>query len=209
VLKQSKGIPMGGSCSSPTADLYLSFKEYTYMKTLLRDKRFNLARLLSNNSRYIDDVNIINYQHFFEQSKYIYPPDLSLERSGINEKNVVYLDVRITIDNNAVVTTVYNKTDDFNFSVVNFTFPESNIPEQLGYNVFYGQVLRYSTIFSSRTDFIIKSGTLFRTLRSRGYRHSSLIKYMKKVLAKNIFILYKYGFRNSDEVIGELLHRLA
>ena len=209
VLKQSKGIPMGGSCSSPTADLYLSFKEYTYMKTLLRDKRFNLARLLSNNSRYIDDVNIINYQHFFEQSKYIYPPDLSLERSGINEKNVVYLDVRITIGNNAVVTTVYNKTDDFNFAVVNFTFPESNIPEQLGYNVFYGQVLRYSTIFSSRTDFIIKSGTLFRTLRSRGYRHSSLIKYMKKVLAKNIFILYKYGFRNSDEVIGELLHRLA
>ena len=208
VLKQSKGIPMGGSSSSPTADLYLCFKEFTYMKGLLRERKHNLARLLSNNSRYIDDVNVINYQHFSEQSKNIYPSDLSLERSGLDEKNVVYLDVRINIGNNAVVTTVYNKTDDFNFAVVNFTFPESSIPEQLGYNVFYGQILRYSTIFSSRTDFVIKSGILFHTLRARGYRHSYLIKYMKKVLAKNIFILYKYGFKNSDEVIRELLQRL-
>ena len=166
------------------------------MKGLLRERKHNLARLLSNNSRYIDDVNVINYQHFSQQSKNIYPSDLSLERSGIDEKNVGYLDVRINIGNNAVVTTVYNKTDDFNFAVVNFTFPESCIPEQLGYNVFYGQILRYSTIFSSRTDFVIKSGILFHTLRTRGYRHSQLIKYTKKVLAKNIFILYKYGFKN-------------
>ena len=209
VLKQGKGIPMGGSCSSPTADLYLSFKEFTYMKTLLREKKFNLARLLSNNSRYIDDVNIINYQHFFEQSKNIYPPDLSLERSGQDDRNAVYLDVRITVGNNGLITTVYNKTDDFNFDVVNFTFPESNIPEQLGYNVFYGQILRYSTIFSSRIDFILKSSTLFHTLRSRGYRHSSLLKYLKRVLGKNIFILHKYGFSNSDEVVRDLLRTLT
>ena len=199
---------MGGSCSSPTADLYLSFKEFSYMKTLLRDKKFNLARLLSNNSRYIDDVNIINYLHFYQRSGDIYPPDLSLERSGADDKNAVYLDVRINIEDTATVTTVYNKTDDFDFAVVNFTFPQSNIPIQLGYNVFYGQVLRYSTIFSRRTDFVVKSGALFSILHSRGYRHSLLLRYMKKVLVKNIFILYKYGFRNCDEAIEELLHKL-
>ena len=43
VLKQSKGIPMGGGCSSPIADLYLCSKEFTFMKALLKDKKFPLA----------------------------------------------------------------------------------------------------------------------------------------------------------------------
>ena len=147
ILKQTRGIPMGGSCSSITADLYLSFKEFVFMKGLLKSKKFNLARLLSNNCRYVDDINIINYQLFNNRAKEIYPVDLQLEKSGNDGKNVVYLDVRVRIGIDGVITSLYNKTDDFDFPVVNFTFPESNIPKQLGFNVFYGQVLRYSTIF--------------------------------------------------------------
>ena len=79
VLKQTRGIPMGGSCSSPTADLFLSFKELNFMKRLLKEKKFNLARLLSNNSRYVDDLNIINYQLFKNRSKEIYPDVLQLQ----------------------------------------------------------------------------------------------------------------------------------
>ena len=79
VLKQTRGIPMGGSCSSPTADLFLSCKEFNFMKRLLKEKKFNLARLLSNNSRYVDDLNIINYQLFNNRSKEIYPDVLQLQ----------------------------------------------------------------------------------------------------------------------------------
>lgn len=209
VLKQTRGIPMGGSCSSPIADLFLSYKEFNFMKRLLKEKKFNLARLLSNNSRYVDDLNIINYQLFNNRAKEIYPDVLQLERSGDNEKNVVYLDVRVKVSNEGVTTSLYNKTDDFDFPVVSYTFPESNIPKQLGYNVFYGQVLRYSAIFSVRQEFVSKTAKLFRILNNRGYSHNMLIKTLKKVFKNNIYILYKFGFKISSEVLAELQYHLS
>lgn len=208
VLRQTKGVPMGGGCSSPTADLYLSSKEFKFMRTLLRDKRFALAKLLSNNSRYIDDINIVNYKGFEIKAKEIYPQDLILERSGDNDKDISYLDVRIIIDNNKITTSVYNKVDFFNFPVVNFTFPESNIPIHLGYDVFYGQILRYSTIFSDLNNFMIKSTVLFRLLEGRGYRSDILRKKFKTVFDKNQFTLFKFGLRSSPAALNLLLHHL-
>ena len=41
----------------------------------------------------------------------IYPKDLIMERSGNNDKDVCYLDVRITIGSDEFVTEVYNKVD--------------------------------------------------------------------------------------------------
>ena len=208
VLKQTKGVPMGGGCSSPTADLYLSSKEFKYMRTLLRDKKFALAKLLSNNSRYIDDINIVNYKGFEIKAKEIYPQDLILERSGDNDKDISYLDVQIIIDNNKITTSVYNKVDIFNFPVVNFTFPESNIPIHLGYDVFYGQILRYSTIFSDLNNFMIKSTVLFRLLEGRGYRSDILRKKFKTVFDKNQFTLFKFGLRSSPDALNLLLYHL-
>ena len=178
------------------------------MRTLLRDKKFSLAKLLSNNSRYIDDINIVNYKGFEIKAKEIYPQDLILERSGDNDKDISYLDVRIIIENNKITTSVYNKVDFFNFPVVNFTFPESNIPIHLGYDVFYGQILRYSTIFSDLNNFMIKSTLLFRLLEGRGYRSDILRKKFKTVFDKNQFTLFKFGLRSSPDALNLLLYHL-
>ena len=64
VLQQAKGIPMGGNCSSQIADQFLCFREFLYMKSLIKQKKFSLARLLSDNSRYVDDLGILNYRNF-------------------------------------------------------------------------------------------------------------------------------------------------
>ena len=61
-----------------------------------------------------------------------------MERSGNNDKDLCYLDVRITIGSDEFVTEVSNKVDEFSFPVVMFTFLTGNIPMQLGYDVFYG-----------------------------------------------------------------------
>ena len=208
ILKQSKGIPMGGGCSSPIADLYLCSKEFMFMKALLKDKKFSLAKLLSNNSRYVDDVNVVNYKSFHDKAKEIYPMDLILERSGENDKDLAYLDVRITIQDDKISSSVYNKTESFGFPVVNFTFPESNIPIQLGYDVFYGQILRYSKIFSDVQGFIDKSASLFHTLEGRGYKYHALCKQFKRVFRKNFFAKHKYGFRNDQQAIDSLKKHL-
>ena len=54
----------------------------------------------------------------------------------------------IKISDYGVSTELYNKLDDFNFPVVKYAFPESNMPLQLRYNVFFGQVLQYSDLLS-------------------------------------------------------------
>ena len=175
------------------------------MKKLLSSKKYYLAKLLSNNSRYIDDINTINYKGFNQKAKEIYPAELLLERNGNNDKDAVYLDVRVTIKDDEIETGIYNKTDYFNFPVVTFTFLESNIPHQLGYQVFYGQVLRYSNIFSNRKQFMIHCSKLFNTLKGRGYKYYLLLKSFRKVFNKNVDILFKFGIKSSKEAGLEML----
>ena len=205
ILKQVRGVPMGGGSSSPIADLYLSMKEFKYMMKLLKSKKFNLARLLSNTSRYIDDINNINYKSFLRLAKDIYPAELLLSRCGNNDKEVAYLDIKINIYDNGIMTSIYNKTDDFNFPVVNFIFPESNVPKELGYQVFYGQVLRYSKIISTKDDFISKCVHLYHVFYGRGYAASYLKRSFKRIFKKNISALYKFGFRNEEEALIDLI----
>ena len=201
VLRQVKCIPMGGSCSSNIADLTLNFKEFTFMKRLVKEKKLGLARLLSNNSRYVDDINIINYKRFSYLVPSIYPIDLEVERNGDDDKNVCYLDIRIVMTRNGIQTKVYNKVDDFDFPVVAFTFPSSNIPLYIGYNTFYGQVLRYSRICSQKEDFLTKTASLYTTFRDRGYNERKLTASFQKIFTKDQFILFKYGYKHIAEAL--------
>ena len=89
---------MGGNCSPLLADLFLHNWEFTFMKQLVKDKRFRLASLLPNTSRYIDDICVVNYKHFDSLIPKIYPTDLLADRNGGNDKEVVYLDVKILIN---------------------------------------------------------------------------------------------------------------
>ena len=46
---------------------------------------------------------------------------------------------------------LYDKRDDFNFPIVNFTFIYSNIPAAPAYGVYISQWIRYSDIISKET----------------------------------------------------------
>ncbi len=93
---------MGGNSSSQFADLSLAKSEFNYMKSLLTDKKIGLAKLLSNNARYVDDVSIFNYLNFANLISNIYPVDLVMERSGDNNKLVNYLDIQINISQSSI-----------------------------------------------------------------------------------------------------------
>ena len=115
-----------------------------------------MARSLSNNSRYIDDVSIINYKNFLVKAKDIYPAELILDRNGMDDHNAVYLDIQVKIRNNTVQTSLYNKTDDFNFPVVSFTFPDSCVPSELGYQEnFSGERLQATFAFSLLSQMLV------------------------------------------------------
>ena len=76
IFKQIKAIPMDGNCSPLLADLFLDYSEFLFMTNLLKNKKFGFAKLLSNTSRYIDNLYILNYKHFGSIKDHIYPRDL-------------------------------------------------------------------------------------------------------------------------------------
>ena len=200
ILRQTRGIPMGGNSSSQLADLSLAKSEYNYMQSLLKTKKLNLAKLLSNNSRYVDDLITINYLHFEKLIDSIYPSDLKMERSGNNNKLINYLDIKISINESTITTDIYNKVDHFNFPVVMFTYPESNMPIGTGYNVFYSQILRYSTICSHLDFFITAVNKLYKILICRSYKHWFLVAKFRILMKNKPGILLKYGISDIKHV---------
>ena len=199
VFKQTKGIPMGGNCSPLLADLFLCHCEFSYMSSLVKNKKFGLAKLLSNTSRYIDDLCIVNYKHFHLLIDSIYPKDLIAERNGDDDKNADYLDVKINIGK-VLHTSVFHKVDNFSFPVILLTFPESLIPTHLGYHVFAGQVLRYLRICSHLEDFIIKTKRTRDLLINRGYNPAYLKFQMEKILTKNSSLLHKFNLFSARQI---------
>ena len=69
---------MGGNNSPFIADLYLSWCEYCYMTKVVKTD-YTLAKLLSYNCRYLDDICTINIQNFGDIAKDIYDNTLLLE----------------------------------------------------------------------------------------------------------------------------------
>lgn len=200
VFQQIRGIPMGGNCSPLLADLFLLHCEFVFMKSLVSNKKFGLAKLLSNNTRYIDDLCIFNYKHFESLLPQIYPTDLIAERNGSDNKDVVYLDVHLSVTEECVHASVYHKVEAFPFEVVLFTFPESLLPSRMGYTIFAGQVLRYLRICSHLNYAVAKIKSTCKLFSERGYIVRDMRISMEKLISKHVSLLFKFGLFSSRQL---------
>ncbi len=189
LFHQKIGIPVGDNCAPFLADLFLSWLEYKFMINLTKNVK-KLARLLSNNSRYLDDILIINLKGFGKTATKIYPKELILENTNVSDTHDTFLDLDITIINDKFNVGIYNKTDHFNFEITSFTFPESNIHSQIGYNTFYSQLFRFYQLCSNLNNFEIRAQLVFKKLISRGYLLLQLSKRYKKILNKKQYKLW-------------------
>ena len=113
--EQILGIPMGGNAPPFIADLYLSWCEYCYV-TRLTKTDYNLAKRLSYNCRYLDNICTVNLKDFGTISKDIYDNTLILEGSTNSYKRDNFLDdLYIRVIDDRFVTGIYRKVDDFHF----------------------------------------------------------------------------------------------
>ena len=122
-----------------------------------------------------------------------------MERSGNDNKFVNYLYIAVNIYSHKVTTKMYNKVDDFNFEVVSFTFPHSNISINIGYNLFYSQLIRYYKICSEVQDFIHSNRKLYRELSLRGYSHWGLVRKFHLFIKNNSEVINKYNINDVTE----------
>ena len=110
----------------------------------------------------------------------IYHEELLLEESTFGYHYDHFLDLNVRICNERFVTGIYHKVDDFDFEVISFPFPESNIHSKVGYNCFYSQLIRFFRLCNNVTDFSIRVRMLYFKLSGRGYSGSILKRYFLK-----------------------------
>jgi hypothetical protein len=174
IYRQIIGIPMGGNACPFIADLYLAWKEFVYVTDLVEKKKnFKLAKSLNNNCRYIDDIITLNIPNFGEIAPAIYG-NLKLEKSSDSGIRDTFLDLYIRIHKGLLIIGIYHKVDDFNFDVINFPFPESNISHSEGPKCFYSQLIRFSRLCNNLPDFSNRVRMTYNKLTKRGYDKNEL-----------------------------------
>ena len=160
VFQQTVGIPMGTSCAPLLADLFLYLYEAEFVQNLLCEKKKSLAMTFNLTFRYIDNVLSINNSYFHTYVDLIYPSELEIKDTTESSISASYLDILVNRDINGKLTTqLYDKQDDFSFSIVNFPYLCSKLTYHhhlhmvcMSHNSFDTQerVLRMAIFFESR-----------------------------------------------------------
>ena len=92
--------------------------------------------------RFIDDLSAVNDSNEFElHHNEIYPEELQLNRENKDSKQASFLDIDITIKDKKFVTSLYDKRDDFPFSIVRMPYKCSNIPSTVFYSSIGAEIL--------------------------------------------------------------------
>ena len=123
------------------------------MKSLTKEKRYDLIDAFNSTSRYLDDLLNIDNIHFEYMVHRIYPAELQLNKASASDTEAGFLDLNLSIHNDIVSTKIYDKRDDFNFDIVNFPFLDGDVPQRPSYGVYISQFIRFARASSHVTDF--------------------------------------------------------
>ena len=83
----------------------------------------------------------------------INPTELQLNKANSSNTEALFLDLNLSITNSIVSSKIYDKLDDFNFEIVNFSFLDGDVPRSLSYGVYISQLFRIARVYSNVDDF--------------------------------------------------------
>ena len=192
LYRQNVGIPMGTNCAPLVADLFLFCYERDFMKSLTKEKRYDLIDAFNSTSRYLDDLLNIDNIHFEHMVHRIYPAELQLNKANASDTEAAFLDLNLSIHNDIVSTKIYDKRDDFNFDIVNFPFLDGDVPQRPSYGVYISQLIRFARASSHVTDFNNRTKFLTAKLLKQGYRYHKLRKAFSKFYRRHFELIEKY-----------------
>ena len=112
---------MGTNCSPMVANLFLFCYEKDLMISLSDEKQADIIDAFNTTSRYLEELLNINNVYFDNVVSQIYPSELQLNKAYTSYTVAACLDLHLSISNDIVSTKFYDKRDNFDFEIVNFS----------------------------------------------------------------------------------------
>ena len=143
------------------------------------------ARHFHSIKRFIDDLCALNDGgEFGRVHKDIYPSELELkvEHSG---SHASFLNLYITIREGIFVYRLFDKRDDFPFSIVRMPYVSSNIPESIFYSAMVGEFLRIARSTLLFTDFLSKARELIHRLKNQGAVQHTSTRHLRRIIQRH------------------------
>ena len=99
-------------------------------------------------ARYLDDLLNIHNTYFDGMVKQIYPSQLQINKANSSDTEVPFLDLHLTVSDDFVSSNFYDKSDDFDFDIVNSPFLDGDIPRATSCRVYISQLIRFARVSS-------------------------------------------------------------
>ena len=121
------------------------------------------------------------------------------------------MDLHLSISNGFVSSKIYDKRDDFDFDIVNFSFLDGDVSRSTSYGVYISQLIRFAADFNARNK------SLTAKLLQQGYRHHKLRKTFSKFYRRHYELVSKFnvGLKtllhqglSEPEFYGDLVYKL-
>ena len=192
LIRQSIGIPMGIDPAPFWANLYLYFYEDKFIVHLISVDKMR-ARKFLNAMRFIDDeCNLNDNKEFSKSFVEIYPPELQLkcEHEG---NHATFLDLDISIFDNTFIYKLFDKRDDFPFTIVRMPDLNGNIPSNMFYGSIMSEFLRIARCTLLLSDFIPRARKLYERMINQGGSANRVLRQINKGMSRYPLPFQKYN----------------
>ena len=178
------------------ANLYLYKFENSFMESLRRSD-FAKSRKFHGCARFIDDLVCLNDGGEFKDSyEEIYPNELELKcEHHEREKHATFLDLDIKISGEEFIYKLFDKRDEFSFSVVRMPYIDSNIPAYIFYGTILSEIVRIARSTLLLDDLIPRLVTLFKRMLTQGADMWKMIRQCKKAIENHQISFRKFASR--------------
>ena len=83
----------------------------------------------------------------------IYPPELELNKANTTDTEYPFLDLHLSIANGFVSFKIYDKRDDIDFDIVNFTCLDGDVPRRASHGEYISKLIWFAKVCIHVADF--------------------------------------------------------
>ena len=116
-----------------------------------------------------------------------------MNKENDSDNETSFLDIHMLINDNVLLSKLYDKRDDFNFKVHNFPNLSANIHYKRTHDVLISQLIRFSKVCMDKDDFIHRSKMMIYTLCNQFFNKSILKRKFSYFYDKYYHLVHKYN----------------